>query len=353
MDLQEFWFLLIGVLWAGYFLLEGFDFGVGMLLPFVPRDEEDRKTMLETIGPVWDGNETWLVVAGGATFAAFPAWYGTMFSGFYLALLLILVFLIIRVVSFEWRGKHANSRWRSLWAWANTIGSTGAALVWGVGLSNLVYGVPLDSNGDFAGNFWDLFNAYTVFAGLTVVLLFAFHGATFLTMRSEGGLRERAGRATRMLSVPATAAAAAFLIWTVAVAVDHNDKSVFPPILPALVGIVALLLAVAFVFVGRVGWSFVATAVGTVAAVATLFTSLYPRVMVSNPDFANSLTVENASSSHYALAVMTVVALIFTPLVLLYQGWSYYVFRRRVTAAPIPTEPDVSPEAQPEIEPAA
>lgn len=343
MDLQEFWFLLIGVLWAGYFLLEGFDFGVGMLLPFVPRNEKDRITMLETIGPVWDGNEVWLVVAGGATFAAFPAWYGTMFSGFYLALLLVLVFLIIRVVSFEWRGKNESTRWRSLWAWANTIGSAGASLVWGVGLANLVYGVPLDSSGDFAGNFWDLFNAYTVFAGLTFVLLFAFHGATFLTMRSEGGLRERAGRAARMLSVPAALAAAAFLIWTVKVAVDHNDKSVFPPVLPALVGIAALLLAVAFVFVRRIGWSFLATAVGTVAAIATLFTSLYPRVMVSNPDFANSLTIDNASSSHYALAVMTVVALVFTPIVLLYQGWTYYVFRRRVTAEPIPTEPGAEP----------
>ena len=193
MDLQQLWFLLIAVFWAGYFLLEGFDFGVGMLLPFLPRDEEDRKTMLETIGPVWDGNEVWLVVAGAATFAAFPTWYATMFSGLYIALLLVLVFLIVRVVSFEWRGKSESSPWRSLWTWANTIGSTGAALVWGVGLANLVYGVPLDSNGDFAGSFSDLFSPYTVFAGLSVVLLFAFHGATFMTLRTTGELHERAG----------------------------------------------------------------------------------------------------------------------------------------------------------------
>src|SRR5262245_53397690 len=240
MDLQEFWFLLIAVLWSGYFLLEGFDFGVGMLLPFLPRDEEDRETMLETIGPVWDGNEVWLVVAGGATFAAFPGWYATMFSGFYLALLLVLVFLIIRVVSFEWRGRSKSPRWRAVWMWANTIGSTGASLVWGIGLANLLYGVPLDSDGDFAGSFWDLFNAYTVFAGLTFVLLFTFHGSTFLTLRLIGELHDRARGAARVLSVPAALATAAFLIWTVAVAVDHNDKDVFPPLLPALVGIGAL-----------------------------------------------------------------------------------------------------------------
>src|SRR5206468_2986336 len=310
MGLQIFWFLLIAVLWAGYFLLEGFDFGVGMLLPFLPREEEGRKTMLETIGPVWDGNEVWLVVAGAGTFAAFPAWYATMFSGLYIALLLVLVFLIIRVVTFEWRGRSEGTRWRAAWAWANTIGSTGASLIWGIGLANLVYGLPLDSNGDFTGNFWDLFSPYTVFAGLAVVLLFAFHGATFLTMRMSGELHERARKAARMLSLPAVVVAAAFVIWTVAVAVDHNDKNVFPPLLPALAAIGALVLAASFVFMGRAGWSFTATGIGTIAAVATLFTSLYPRVLVSNPNFANSLTVDSASSSHYALAVMTVVALI-------------------------------------------
>src|SRR6187402_2333254 len=188
MDLQLFWFILIGVLWAGYFLLEGFDFGVGMLLPFLPRNERERDTMFGTIGPVWDGNETWLVVAGGATFAAFPAWYATMFSGLYLALLLVLFFLIIRVVSFEWREKSESPRWRGVWTWANTIGSAGAALIWGVGLACLVHGLPIDSQGEYAGGFWDLFTPYTMFAGIAVVLLFAFHGATFLTLRIAGDL---------------------------------------------------------------------------------------------------------------------------------------------------------------------
>jgi cytochrome bd ubiquinol oxidase subunit II len=330
MDLETFWFCLIAVLWAGYFLLEGFDFGVGMLLPFVPRDDADRDTQLRAIGPVWDGNETWLVVAGGATFAAFPAWYATMFSGLYLALLLVLFFLIIRVVSFEWREKSETPGWRAVWTWANTIGSAGAALVWGIGLSCLVHGLPIDSDGEYAGSFWDLFTPYTVFAGITVVILFAFHGATFLTLRTVGDLYGRAARAARILALPAAVFGAAFLVWTVVVAMDRNDKDLFPPVLPAAVAIVALALAVAFLFAGRSGRAFAMTALATVSLVATLFTSLYPRVMVSDPSFENSLTVDGAASSHYALSVMSVVALIFVPLVLLYQGWTYYVFRRRV-----------------------
>jgi cytochrome d ubiquinol oxidase subunit II len=330
MDLQIFWFLLIGVLWAGYFLLEGFDFGVGMLLPFLPRDERERSVMFQTIGPVWDGNEVWLVVAGGATFAAFPAWYATMFSGFYVALLLVLFLLIIRVVSFEWREKSENPRWRATWMWANAIGSGGASLVWGIALSNLVYGVPINAGGDFTGSLVDLFSPYTVAAGVAVVLLFAFHGATFLTLRTSGDLCERAGRAARRLSIPAAAVGAIALAWTVAVAIDRNDKDLFPPVLPAALGIAALAGAVLLVYARRSAAAFALTALGTILLVATLFSSLYPRVMVSSTDFANSLTVENASSSHYALAVMTVVALLVTPVVLLYQGWTYYVFRARV-----------------------
>jgi cytochrome d ubiquinol oxidase subunit II len=330
MDLQILWFILIAVLWSGYFLLEGFDFGVGMLLPFLPKDERERGTMFETIGPVWDGNEVWLVIAGGATFAAFPAWYGAMFSGFYLALLLVLFFLIIRVVSFEWREKSESPGWRSVWMWANAVGSFGASLIWGVGLANLLYGLPLDSNGDYSGTFWDLFSGYTVLGGVTIVLLFAFHGSTFLTLRTTGDLCERAAAAARRLSVVAALAVAGFLSWTVAVAVDRNDKDVFPPILPAALGIAAVALAVLFVFGRRSGWAFVMTALAAVLWVASIFTSLYPRVMVSSPDFANSLTVDSASSAHYTLAVLSVVAAIFVPLLLLYQGWTYHVFRARV-----------------------
>jgi cytochrome bd ubiquinol oxidase subunit II len=334
MDLETFWFCLIIVVWAMYFLLEGFDFGVGMLLPFVPRSDEERSTALRTIGPVWDGNEVWLVIAGAATFAAFPAWYATMFSGFYLALLLILVFLIVRVVSFEWRSKSETLGWRTTWTWANTIGSFGAPLLWGIGLSCLVYGTPIDSDGDFTGNLLDLFSPYSVFAGVAVVALFAFHGATFLTLRTVGRLRDRAEAVARRLAIPAALLGAAYLAWTVAVAIDRNDKDLFPPAVPAAIGIAALALAVVFLFAGRTGRAFAMTALGTISLVATLFVSLYPRVMVSNTDFENSLTVDDAASSHYALQVMSVVALIFVPLVLLYQGWTYYVFRHRLGGEP-------------------
>jgi cytochrome d ubiquinol oxidase subunit II len=215
-----------------------------------------------------------------------------MFSSFYLALLLLLFFLIIRVVSFEWREKSESSRWRASWTWANAVGSFGASLVWGVGFANLLYGVPINSSGDFSGSFWDLFSVYTVLGGVTVVVLFAFHGATFLTLRTTGEFCERAAATARRLSLAAALATAAFLSWTVAVAVDRNDKSVFPPILPAALGIAAVALAMVFALRRRGGWAFAMTALGAVLWVATIFTSLYPRVMVSSSDFANSLTVD-------------------------------------------------------------
>jgi cytochrome d ubiquinol oxidase subunit II len=242
----------------------------------------------------------------------------------------VLFLLIIRVVSFEWREKSESPRWRATWMWANTVGSFGAALIWGIGLSSLLYGLPIDSNGDFTGNLLDLFRPYTVAAGVAVVLLFAFHGATFLTLRTAGDLSERAAGVARRLALPAAVVGALALAWTVAVAVDRNDKDLFPPLLPAVLGIAALVLAAYFVFARRSGAAFTMTALGTVLLVATLFTSLYPRVMVSSTDFANSLTIDSASSSHYALSVMTVVALIVTPILLLYQGWTYYVFRHRL-----------------------
>ena len=220
--------------------------------------------MFRTIGPVWDGNEVWLVVAGGAMFAAFPTWYATMFSGFYIALLLLLVFLIVRVLSFEWRERHEHSRWLGVWAWANTIGSLGAALIWGVAFSNLLYGVPINSSGDFDGTFWDLFSLYTLLGGVAVVLLFAFHGATYLTLRTTGELCRRAAAAARRLSIATAVVGAGFLIWTVAVAVDRNDKDVFPPLLPALLAIVALVGAAVCVRLARSGWAFVLTAAGAV-----------------------------------------------------------------------------------------
>ena len=330
MSLQVLWFCLIAVLWAGYFLLEGFDFGVGMLLPFVPRNERERGVLFDAIGPVWDGNEVWLVVAAGATFAAFPTWYATMFSGLYVPLLLLLVCLIVRVVSFEWRAKSENPRWRATWLGANVLGSIGAPFIWGVALANLLHGIPLDSSGDFAGSFSDLFSAYTVFAGIAMVLLFAFHGATFLTLRTEGELGERAAGAAGKLAIPGALAVIVFLIWTVVVAHDQNDKAVLYPGIVAAAGIVAIALALAFTRVRRSGRAFVATALATVLTVATLFTGLYPSVIVSSSS-AGSLTVSAAASAHYTLAVITVVALVVTPIVILYQAWTYHVFRARLT----------------------
>ena len=348
MDLEILWLCLLAFFWSGYFLLEGFDFGVGMLLPFLPRDEDERGAMFETIGPVWDGNEVWLVVAGAATFAAFPAWYGAMFSGFYLAFLLILFFLIIRVVSFEWREKREGTRWRTLWLWANAIGSAGIPLIWGIGFSNLLHGLPLDGNGDYTGTFWDLFSGYTVLGGIAFLLLFAFHGANFLTLRTTGDLLDRAKSAARTLAIPAAVVGTGYLIWTVNVAVDRNDKNVFPPVLPAAITIAAFVVAAVLVYAGRSGLAFAFSAVGSVSVVVTLFTSLYPRVMVSDPNFGNSLTVSNASSAHYTLAVMSVVALITTPLILLYQGWTYHVFRHRIGGDEPRDEPTPPLSTQPE-----
>ncbi len=337
MGLEDFWFCLIAVLWGGYFVLEGFDFGVGMLLPFLPHDERERSVMFEAIGPVWDGNEVWLVVAAGSTFAAFPAWYGTMFSGFYIALLLILVCLIVRVVSFEWREKSDDFHWLGAWRWANTIGSIGAPLLWGIALANLLHGVPLNSSHGFAGDFLDLFSTYTVLAGLTTVCLFAFHGATYLALRTVGDLRERAAAMARRLSVPAAILAIAFVVWTVFVAHNRNSRGIVPTAVPAALAAAVMILAVVFTHARRGGWAFAMTALGAMGTVATVFTGLYPRVLVSHPTFANSLTMSNAATGHYGLKIITIVALIFTPIVLVYQGWTYYVFRKRLGGEPIGT----------------
>jgi cytochrome d ubiquinol oxidase subunit II len=330
MTLEILWFCLLAFFWTAYFVLEGFDFGVGMLLPVLGRSEADRSTMFESIGPVWDGNEVWLVIAGGVTFAAFPVWYATMFSGFYLALLLILALLIVRVLSFEWRGKAESPGWRAFWTWMNTIGSIGAPLLWGIALASLLHGVPIDSDQTYAGDFGDLFSVYTILAGIAVCLLFALHGAVFLTLRTLGDLRERARRTASRLAPVAAVVGAGFLVWTLVVAGDVNDKGLFPGILPFAVAAVAVVAAIFLVQAGNERWAFVATATAIGAVVVTLFVSLYPRVMVSDPEFGNSLTIDNASSAHYSLTVMTVVAAVLLPVVLLYQAWTYHVFRARL-----------------------
>ncbi|MFB3739819.1 MAG: cytochrome d ubiquinol oxidase subunit II [Candidatus Velamenicoccus archaeovorus] len=329
MNLETLWFGLIAVLWVGYFFLEGFDFGVGVLLPFLGRDDVDRRVMINTIGPVWDGNEVWLLVAGGATFAAFPDWYATLFSGFYLALFLVLAALIFRGVAFEFRGKDRRSEWKAWWDRAIVGGSVVPALLWGVAWANVLRGVPIDRSGEFAGSFLDLLNPYALLGGVTTLLIFTLHGAVFLSLRTEDPLRERARTAAIRLSWPTTAAVLGFLSWTWVNAVEVDDKGIVPGVIPvAAIGAVA---AVSWLLHEKLeGWAFLATGLGIVLLTATIFLNLYPRVMVSSLGAANDLTIWNAASSHYTLTVMTIVASVFTPIVLLYQAWTYWVFRRRL-----------------------
>jgi cytochrome bd ubiquinol oxidase subunit II len=329
MNLATFWFIIIAILWAGYFVLEGFDFGVGILLPFLGRDDTDRRIMINTIGPVWDGNEVWLLTAGGATFAAFPLWYASLFSGFYLVLLLILIALIVRGVCFEFRGKVESARWRANWDRAIFIGSALPALLWGVAFANIVRGVPLNAAGVYTGNLLTLLNPYGLLGGLTTLSLFTLHGAIFLGLKTTGELRGRARAAAVRVAVAAVPLAAAFLV---ASQVAHGKPATD---VTAALAAVALLGAAAAAVRGREGWAFAGTAVTLVLAVATLFGDLWPDVLPSTTRAAYSLTVTNASSAHYALLVMTWVALIFTPVVLLYQGWTYWVFRKRLTRSDI------------------
>lgn len=329
MELSTVWFLLIAVLWTGYLVLEGFDFGVGMLLPVLGRKDKDRRVMINTIGPVWDGNEVWLLTAGGATFAAFPEWYATMFSGFYLALLLILLALIVRVVAFEWRGKINDDRWRRWADRALIVGSWVPAVLWGVAFGNLVRGVALDADHQYAGTFLDLLNPFALLGGATTGLLFLTHGAVFLALKTDGDIRERAGRLAARLSVLTLVVAGVFAVWA--------QLAYSVPWTWAATGVAALALVgvVLSTRQRREGRAFLLSVVAIIAAVVLIFGSMWPDVMPAL-DPANSLSVTEASSTDYTLTVMTWVAVILTPLVLLYQGWTYWVFRRRLTADHIP-----------------
>jgi len=333
-----FWFAVIAILWVGFFVLEGFDFGVGMLHIPVGRDEAGRRAVINSIGPLWDGNEVWLVVAGAAIFAAFPGWYATMFSGLYLAVVLLLVALIVRGVSFEYRGKRPPAAWRRAWSFLLTGGSLLAPLLIGVALGDLLNGLPINSGHEYTGSFWDLLQPYGVFTGVTFVAICLLHGATFLALKTAGDLRERAARLARRLAPVTWLLVLAFVSWTHALA---GKGALLNPVefAAVLAGLAALWLA----YSRSPGWAFTATTVTMAASAASIFVDLYPRVMVSSTSPAFSLTVHNTASGHYTLTVLTVVVVIFLPFVLAYQAWTYYVFRGRVRRQDFETAPSPSP----------
>ncbi|WP_306184499.1 MULTISPECIES: cytochrome d ubiquinol oxidase subunit II [unclassified Streptomyces] len=324
MELHDVWFVLIAVLWTGYFFLEGFDFGVGVLTKLLARNRAEKRVLINTIGPVWDGNEVWLLTAGGATFAAFPEWYATLFSGFYLPLLVILVCLIVRGVAFEYRAKRSEENWQRNWETAIFWCSLIPAFLWGVAFGNIVRGVRIDRNLEYVGSVGDLLNPYALLGGLVTLTLFTFHGAVFTALKTVGDIRERARRLALRVGLVTAVVALAFLLWTQAH--SGNVRSLVALVV-AVLALVAGLLANQS---GREGWAFALSGLTIVAAVAMLFLSLFPNVMPSTLDADWSLTVTNASSSPYTLKIMTWCAGIATPMVLLYQGWTYWVFRKRI-----------------------
>jgi cytochrome bd ubiquinol oxidase subunit II len=331
MDLNTLWFILIGVLFVGFFILEGFDYGVGVLLPFLSKNDQERRRIINTIGPVWDGNEVWVLTAGGAMFAAFPHWYATLFSGFYLALFLMLAALIVRGVAFEFRSKDRHPRWRATWDWMIFVGSAVPALLWGVALGNMLKGVPIDQTMTYVGGFFNLLNPYALVCGLTTLAAFVTHGAIFLHLKSTDPIKARAMAATKMAGPATTALVVLFVISTYVWTDAFSRLGVNPGFAP-IFAVVAMLAAGAFVRQEKMGWAFSMTCLALALATITIFMSLHPRVMVSSLDAAWSLTIYNASSTPYTLKVMSIVALIFIPLVLGYQAWTYWVFRHRISA---------------------
>ncbi|WP_440713049.1 cytochrome d ubiquinol oxidase subunit II [Gordonia sp. FQ] len=339
--LEIVWFVLIAVLFTGYFVLEGFDFGVGMLMPFLGRSSEHdgdkrRRLIINTIGPVWDGNEVWLLTAGGALFAAFGGWYATMFSGFYLPLFLILLALIVRVCAIEWRAKINDPRWR-LWCDVGIgIGSWVPALLWGVAFANVVRGVPIEVRGPnhvYTGGFWNLLNPYGIVGGLTTLVVFLTHGAIFIALKTKGQMRDDATKLAASLSVAMLVIAGTFLLWTqLAYGKDWTWALV-------VIGALAAVGVVIATNLRREGWAFLGTAIAIAATVGLLFGSLYPYVMPSTLGSDQGLTIMNSSSSQYTLVIMTWAAVIMTPIVIGYQAWSYWVFRKRLSIDDVPETP--------------
>ena len=340
MDLPLIWFLLIAILWIGYMVLEGFDFGVGMLVPILGRNNKERRVLINTIGPVWDGNEVWLLTAGGATFAAFPEWYATMFSGFYLPLLLILVALIVRVCAFEYRGKINDDKWVAWWDRALVFGSWLPAVLWGVAFANLVRGVELNAEHDYVGGFFALLNPFALLGGAVTALLCLTHGAVFIALKTDGDIRGRARKLAGVLSIATTVAAGTWAVWAqVAYATNSWTWAV------VAVAAVSLIVVIVANGKGREGIAFTASALAIASAVVLIFGAMFPDVMPAhNPEY--SLNIRNASSTDYTLTVMTWVAVALVPVVLIYQSWTYWVFRKRITVKHIPAPAGLSPRKE-------
>ena len=326
--LQILWFILIAVLWIGFYFLEGFDFGVGMLLPFLGKKDVERRSIINTIGATWDGNEVWLLTAGGATFAAFPHWYATMFSGFYLALFLLLIGLILRGISLEYRSKDSNPKWRNTFDWMIAVGSFLPSLLLGTAFANLAQGVPINENMMFTGDLITLLNPYGLLGGLATTAVFLLHGANFLGLKLEGELRQRTNALAKKLWIAASVLFSAFAVYSY-ISIYLKREIIDPGIAP-LAAVVFLLLSGYFINKKMEGWAFIMSSLHIVLAQVSFYLMTFPNVMISSTNPEWTLTIYNASSTQYTLTVMSIVALIFVPIVLVYQGWTYYMFAKRV-----------------------
>ncbi|WP_136313369.1 cytochrome d ubiquinol oxidase subunit II [Actinomyces procaprae] len=349
MTLSVLWFILIAILWVGYLTLEGFDFGVGMLLKILGRDERERRALVRTIGPHWDGNEVWLLTAGGATFAAFPEWYGTLFSGAYLVLLVILLCLIVRVCAIEWRGRINDQAWRDRWDWAHTVAAWLPAILWGAAFANLVQGmkievvdtatgapvpaaeVPADAliagaSHQVTGGFLSLLTPFTLLGGAATCLLFLTHGALFITLKTAGDLSQRAAAFARRCGIVSTLAAAVWGVWAVGYSASAWAW------LPLAAAAAALVGSLVCSYRGRQGLAFGLHFAAIAGVVILVFTAMAPNVMRSSIDPAYSLTITQAASADTTLAIMTVVAVVFLPVVLFYTIWGYRTFAARINA---------------------
>lgn len=339
MDLATLWFWIVAFLFVGYFVLDGFDFGVGMSLPFLGKNDVSRRQIINTIGPIWDLNETWLIVAGACLFASFPEWYASLFSGFYLPLLIILLALILRGVSFEYRHQKADAAWRRRFDWMIVIGSAVPALLWGVAFGNIVQGVPLNEDHVFVGNLFTLLNPYGLLVGVTTLLLFFVHGLYFIGLKTDGQVRTDAIRLAKIAAVPTVLAAAGTVVWTIVIAAGRPDSLLWLTIACGAIAAVFLIVSVIFSAKGFEGWAFTSMIVTIITAVVMLFSALFPYVLPSTIDPAFSLTIANASSTQYTLQIMSWTALAALPLVLAYQAWTYWIFRKRVTRTAIEAAP--------------